>query len=185
MFLNFYSRYKKKFLVSKKYIMVSMQGVYPFFDYEFAEPAKVLGVGACPLTYPQDSLMGFLQKNAPTYAFLVKTARLDWQLADPSFRGTVFLPDTINENVVLNADVDTARRIVKYHLMIGYFPKDVLFTSPYQQLQTSIKSQTIRAVIQGPSTLMLNENVYVTEFDRWCLNGVIHRIHQPLYPLDS
>jgi hypothetical protein len=87
--------------------------------------------------------------------------------------------------VVLNADVDTARRIVKYHLMIGYFPKDVLFTSPYQQLQTSIKSQMIRAVIQGPSTLMLNENVYVTEFDRWCLNGVIHRINQPLYSLDS
>jgi len=165
--------------------MVSMQGVYPFFDYDFAEPAKVLGVGACPTTYPQDTIMGYLQKHAPTYAFLVKTARLDWQFADPSFRGTVFLPDNLDENVVLNADVDTARRIVKYHLMIGYFPKDVLFTSPYQQLQTSSKGQMVRAVVQGPSTMMLNENVYVTEFDIWRLNGVIHRITKPLYPLDS
>ena len=163
--------------------MVSMQGVYPFFDYEFAEPARVLGAGPCPKTYPPDSIMGYLEKHAKTFAFLVKTARLDWQFADPSFRGTVFLPDSIDENIVLNADVDTARRIVKYHLMIGYFPKNVLFTSPYQHLQTSIKGQMVRAVIQGPATLMLNENVYVTEFDLWRLNGVIHRIDKPLYPL--
>jgi len=163
--------------------MVSMQGVFPFFDYEFAEPARVLNVGPCPQTYPPESIMGYLQQHSPRFAFLVKTARLDGQFADPSFRGTIFLPDTLDENVVLNADVDTARRIVKYHLMIGYFPKNVLFTSPYQQLQTSIKGQMIRAVIQGPSTMMFNENVYATEFDIWRLNGVIHRIDKPLYPL--
>lgn len=162
-----------------------MQGVYPFFDYDFAEPSRVLGIPPIQKTYPEGSLMGYIQKHAPEYAFLVKTARLDWQFADPNFRGTVFLPNKIDQNVVMNADIDTARRIVKYHLMIGFFPKDVLFTSPYQELQTSIKGQTIRAVIQGPTRMMLNEGCYITHFDHWSQNGVVHRISQPLYPLST
>lgn len=161
--------------------MVSMQGVYPFFDYEFTEPAKVLGIPPQPKTYPPDSIMGFLERHYQLFAFLVKTARLDWQMADPNFRGTLFLPEKISENVVMNADIDTARRIVKYHLMIGFFPKDVLFTSPYQELQTSIKGQMIRAVIQGPNHLLLNTDAHVVRFDQWCQNGVIHIINQPLY----
>jgi hypothetical protein len=43
----------------------------------------------------------------------------------------------------------------------------------------------VRAVVQGPTTMMLNENVYVTEFDIWRLNGVIHRITRPLFPLQD
>ena len=163
-----------------------MQGVYPFFDYDFAEPSRVLGIGPCPKTYPKDSLMAAIQQQSPLFAFLVKTARLDWQFADPSFRGTVFVPTSgLDENVVMNADIDTARRIVKYHLMIGFFPKDVLFTSPYQELQTAIKGQTIRAVIQGPRTLLLNADTYVTHFDLWRANGVLHKIDKPLYRLSA
>ena len=160
-----------------------MQGVYPFFDYSFTDPARVLGIPPQPKTYPPESVMGFLQESYPLFAFLVKTARLDWQLADPNFRGTLFLPRSINKEIVMNADINIARRIVKYHLMIGFFPKNVLFTSPYQELQTSIKGQTIRAVIQGPSHLLLNADTYVVEFDRWCQNGVIHILNQPLYTL--
>lgn len=160
--------------------MVSMQGVFPFYDYGFAYPENVLNLAPRKKTYPPDSVMGFLEKHHPTWAFLVKTARLDWQMADPSFRGTLFLPQEMDENVVLNADINTARRIVKYHLMIGFFPGEVLFTSPIQDLQTSIKGQTIRATIRGPCSLVLNDGVGVVSFDHWCGNGVIHFIDKPL-----
>lgn len=160
-----------------------MQGVYPFFDYEFTYPSRVLHQEPQAKTYPKDSIMGFVQDHFPLFAFLVKTARLDWQLADPQFRGTLFLPHNLEKNVVLNADINTARRIVKYHLMIGFFPKDVLFTSPFQELQTSIKGQMIRAVIQGPSQLLLNSNTSVLHFDHWCQNGVIHLVDRPLFEL--
>jgi len=162
-----------------------MQGVCPFFDYDFAYPENVLRIAPTKKTYPENSLMAYIRNHFPLWAFLIQTARLDWQFADPNFRGTLFIPQTINENVVMNADIDTARRIVKYHLMIGFFPKDVLFTSPYQQLQIAIKGETVRAVIQGPETMMLNEGVYITRFDIWKQNGIVHVIDKPLLPWGS
>jgi len=165
--------------------MVSMQGVYPFFDYDFTEPNRVFQTAPRPKTYPSDSVMAFLQKNFPLFAFLVQRARLDWQFADPSFRGTVWVPQHLDASWVWSADIDTARRAVKYHLMIGFFPKNVLFTSPYQELNTSIKGQTIRAVIQGPDTLLLNDRTIVTQFDIWRANGIVHVLREPLYPLSD
>jgi len=160
--------------------MVSMQGVYPFFDYGFAYPQEVLRKKPVAKTYPANSVMGFLQAHYPSFAFLVRTARLDQQLADPMDRCTVFVPEQLPpEDVLVRMDIDACRRFVKYHMMQGVFPKQVLFTSPFQQLQSTIKGEWLRAVIQGPNQLLVNQSP-VLSFDHTLQNGIVHVVAFPL-----
>lgn len=159
--------------------MVSLQGVCPFFDYEFTYPENVVPTPQKIITYPPDSIMSFIEKQSPLFAFLVKKARLDWTFASPENRITIFLPLHLNEQNVMNADINTARRIVKYHLMMGFFPRNVLETSPYQQLTSSIKGETILARLDRLG-MILNDRSRVIEWDLSFFNGFIHLIDNPL-----
>lgn len=162
--------------------MVSYQGTYEFFDNAFTYPENVLRPRPLIKTYPEHSVMWYLERFHPKYAFIVKLARLDWQMADASFRGTLFVPleDSLNENEILQMDISTARRIVKYQFMVGLFPKDVLYTSPYQQLQSTIKGAYITASIQRPGEMVLNYTTPIVFYDILLTNGIIHIISKML-----
>ena len=72
--------------------MVSLQGVYPVFDYAFIDEVN------CPITattqceYDDHSIMNYINTHHPRFAFIVKTARLDILFNDVSFRCTLFPP---------------------------------------------------------------------------------------------
>lgn len=158
--------------------MVSYQGTYEFLDNKFTYPESVFKPNPEIKKYPENSVMWYIEKFHPKYAMIVKKAKLDWQMADPQFRGTVFLPleKSLNDDNILNMDINTARKIVKYHFMVGIFPKDVLYTSKYQQLQSTIKGHYIWAYITDKNVLVLNNTTPVIFFDIKLNNGIIHII---------
>lgn len=159
--------------------MVSHQGTYQFFDNSFAYPEAVLRPAPRIVdTAPADTIMGFLKRHHPRFAFVVERARMDRLLADLQARYTVFAPpdDAFEEGALLNMDTNTARKIVKYHMMAGAFPSAVLLTSPYQQLQTTTKGYSIYATIDREAGLVLNFTVPVVAFDAVLSNGIVHAI---------
>jgi uncharacterized surface protein with fasciclin (FAS1) repeats len=158
--------------------MVSHQGTYQFFDNSFAYPEAVMRPSPVVLETAEHTIMGFLKRHHPRFAFVVERARLDRLLADLQSRYTVFAPpdEAFEEGVLLNMDTNTARKIVKYHMMVGAYPSNVLLTSPYQQLQTTIKGYSIYATIDREAGLVLNFTVPVVAFDAVLSNGIVHAI---------
>jgi len=161
--------------------MVSYQGTCEFYDNTLFYPSNVIPNQPQPITYPENSIMDYLHKHHPKFAYIAKTAQLNWYLASDGLRSTLFLPqeEGLNQKEILNLDQNTARRIIKYHLMTGLFPKDVLLTSPYQQLQSTLKGSWITAIYQYPY-LYLNNNNPVLMNDIQCKNGIIHIIQNLL-----
>lgn len=157
--------------------MAGIYGIDPILDFTYQNPTPIIKVEK---TFPEDSLMYYIEKNHPKYAFIVKKADLAGQFADLQFRGTVFIPkeESLNENMVMNLDQNTARTIVKYHLMIGFFPKAVLTASAYQKLQPAIKSEIITAALyrmhDGNVTTVFNDETHVIHYDIQLKNGYIH-----------
>lgn len=162
--------------------MVSNQGTFEFFNQSFASPEEVFRPKAMKVTYKDNSIMWYIEKFHPKFSYIAKLSKLDWQMSDIQFRGTLFLPleDSIDENYLFSMDINTARRFIKYHLMVGLFPKSVLFTSPCQQLQSTIKGNTILAMITGPDIMVLNNQIPIVYFDIPLNNGIIHIIAKPL-----
>jgi uncharacterized surface protein with fasciclin (FAS1) repeats len=162
--------------------MVSHQGTYEFFNNEFAFPESAYR--PCPLikTYQEGTVMWYIEKYHPKFAFLVKTSRLDYRMDDPQFQGTVFLPleESIVQDEIINADANTATKIVRYHFMNGLFPRDVLYTSPYQQLQPSMDGNYIMATITDKGAMILNYTTPILYYDIQLSNGIIHIVSQLL-----
>jgi len=162
--------------------MVSLQGTVEFFNNEFAFPEAAYR--PCPIvkTYQEGTVMWYIDKYHPKFAFLVKTARLDWRMDDPQFQGTVFLPleESIQEDGILNTDPNTAIKTVRYHFMNGLFPRDVLYTSPYQQLQPSMDGNYIMATITDKNEMILNYTTPIIYYDVLLKNGIIHIVSQLL-----
>jgi len=157
--------------------MVSYQGTCEFYDSTALFPR----VPTKQMTYPVHSIMHYLEHQHPKFAWIAKMAKMDWYLANDTLRSTLFLPleSSLEDSVLLNLDINTARRIVKYHLMSGLFPIDVLRTSPFQELQSSIPSSTIICVLYD-SNVVLNYMSPIVKSDLRMKNGLIHWIEKML-----
>jgi uncharacterized surface protein with fasciclin (FAS1) repeats len=162
--------------------MVSYQGTFEFFDDAFCFPENAYPKRVENVTYPSNSITGYIVQHHPKFAYILKLSKLDGQMADQQFRGTIFLPleDSIPDEYLPNMDTNTARRIVKYHFMVGLFPKEVLFTSPCQQLQTTMKGQMIMAMMPSSDSMVLNNYIRILQFDILQTNGIIHIIEKML-----
>jgi len=161
--------------------MVSYQGTFEFFDNRFLAPSEVLPtLPPKIITYPKDSIMYYLEQYHPKFAFIAKKAKMDWYLASESLRSTLFLPtdESISESILLNLDINTSRRIIKYHLMSGLFPSYVLKTSPYQELFTTIKGSSITWIMYSDSEIYLNNQIPILSMDHYYNNGIIHIIQE-------
>ena len=156
--------------------MVSYQGTYEFFNNAFAFPEEVYKPATIMGKYPKNSVMWYIDKYHPKFAFIVKKAQMDMRMGDPQFLGTVFLPveESIDEDSMLNMDVNTANKIVRYTYMRGLFPRNVLYSSPYQQLQSSMDGSYIWATITDKNIMVLNYTTPVLHWDIVLDNGVIH-----------
>lgn len=166
--------------------MTSIYGIDPILDYTFAQenPKYCLN-----LKYEENTVMDILNKFHPKFAYMVKKAKLAQQFADLQFRGTIFAPmeESLEEDLIINMDINTCRTIVKYHFMVGFFPKDVLISSMYQQLQPALSSQQIRASLfqneHGHKFNMLNDETPILHYGQQLKNGYIHVIEKMLlYP---
>jgi len=162
--------------------MVSLQGTFEFYDDKFCQPNNVFRVNPIIQSYSIESVMWYINKFHPKFAYLIKLARLDQIMADSQFHGTVFAPleKSLNEAQLLNMDINTARKIVKYHFMMGLFTKAVLYTSNYQQLQSTIKGSYIWAEIVNQE-MFLNFTTPILHFDIFLNNGIIHIINNLLF----
>jgi len=162
-----------------------MAGIYgndPVFDYRFTYENEFQSREKCKKELTNGSLASLIQEINPKWHSLLIKADLLWKLDDVQFNATVFLPqyESIPENLVLNSDKDTARSIVKYHMMMGVIPRNVLATSQGQKLMSTIKGQDIYAYWPNTTTLFLNNTSRVLEFDMFANNGVLHIIDAPL-----
>jgi len=158
--------------------MVSYQGTYEFLNNDFAFPESVYKPKVEMASYPKNTVMWYIDSYHPKFAFIVKKAQMDMRMGDPQFQGTVFLPleESIDEDSILNMDMNTANKIVRYTYMRGLFPRRVLYTSPYQQLQSSMDGSYIWATITDKDIMMLNYIRPVVHWDIVLDNGMIHVI---------
>jgi hypothetical protein len=158
--------------------MVSYQGTFEFFNNTFAFPEEVYKPKVVMGSYPKNTVMWYIDTYHPKFAFIVKKAQMDMRMADPQFLGTVFLPleESIDEDSLLNMDMNTANKIVRYTYMRGLYPRRVIYTSPYQQLQSSMDGAYIWATITDKNIMVLNYTIPVVYWDITLDNGMIHVI---------
>lgn len=166
--------------------MSGIYGIDPFFTYTYDEPSYNLS-SSCAETFHPSCLMAYLEKNHPKFSQIVKNTKYYVGIfSDLQFRGTLFVPrdDSISEDLLRSMDINFCRRFVEYHMMDGYFPKNVLFTSPYQQLQTKIKGQYLTAAMYELSnkklTMVLNNASMIESYDNRIQNAFVHVISNPI-----
>ncbi|MAI15342.1 MAG: hypothetical protein CMM15_15155 [Rhodospirillaceae bacterium] len=141
--------------------MASIYGIDPIFDITYLEPKPEKVV----VSYPINSLMHFLEKEHPKFAYLVKKAQFAERFASTKERTTLFLPseDTLSLRMLQQFNIATCKNILRYHFIHGFFPPAVLQSSPYQQLYPDLKGQSI--VCQSTATsITLNGKVNVLSF---------------------
>ena len=171
--------------------MSGIYGIDPFFTYTY-EDTNYNQSDSCFTEYHPECLMAYLNANHPKFTKIVQnTNYYEGIFSDLQFRGTVFVPkeDSIDENLLSNMDINFCKRFVDYHTMDGFFPKNVLMTSPFQKLQSKIKGQTITAAIYKMSpteelySIVLNQGSIVETFDIRLKNAFVHIITMPI-PFD-
>lgn len=152
--------------------MASIYGIDPIFDITYPQKeAKRI-----EFNYPKDSVMYFLEKEHPIFAYLVKKAKFAERFASTKERITLFLPEetTLSLNMVQQFNIATCKNILRYHFIHGFFPPSVLQSSPYQQLYPDFKGQTI--VCQTtPTSITLNGTVHVLSFQS-VSNACVYKI---------
>lgn len=168
--------------------MAGIYGIDPIFTYTY-EDNSYNQINSCSQEFnpPENSLMYYLQENNPIFTKIVKMANYVGIFSDLQFRGTLFLPkeESLEELDIGNMDINSCRKFIEYHYMEGFYPKTILLTSPYQQLQTKIKGQSITAGLyinkkNNEQTLLLDKTSFITEFDIRLKNAFIHLIDRPL-----
>ena len=169
--------------------MAGIYGIDPILNYTFTEPENnaILRGNERLTTPPPGSLMDYLDRYHPKFAYIVKKGEFAQIFSDTQFRGTLFLPkeESLDENLVMNMDINTCRTVIRYHVMDGFYPKEVLMTSPFQQLQPRLHGQTIVASIYwvpflNMETIVLNNCSPIEQFDIKCTNAYVHIISQSM-----
>lgn len=161
--------------------MTSLYGYYEIFDYSsFTDPSVVYPKCIQAPSYPDGTIMNFIDRHHPKLTFLCRQAGLDGLLGDPQNRVTLFVPTeaSLPEAWVKQCDKQSARKFVKYHMCMGSYPKDVLYTSPLYNLRTTLKGQDI--VVDYRFGSMTLNAVPIVSFDHYAKNGIMHIIVQPL-----
>jgi hypothetical protein len=157
--------------------MASLHGYYPFYDYSSVTDPRIVYNAQAPIpTYPENTLMDMIAKNHPEFAFLARTAGLDWHLADLQTRATVFIPKNIPN--FQNLDIQSAKKFVKYHMSVGVLPETVLHSSLIYDLQTTLNGYNIRVEHK-----LLN-GVKIYSYDHYARNGIFHLIDSTLSSAD-
>lgn len=168
--------------------MAGIYGIDPIFTYNY-DDNTMNNFNSCQkiLTYPKESLMYYLEENHPIFCELIRIANYQGFFSDMQFRITLFLPteESLKQLKLENFDIDAAKKFIDYHSMNGYFPQSILMTSPYQELQSKIKGQTIIGALYylkntKKETILLNKTSYIQEFDKISKNGIAHIIDRPL-----
>ena len=179
--------FKKTFFFNKKE-MAGIYGIDPIFTYTYKD-TSFNRINSCIKKFEpeKDTLMYYLEENNPIFSSIIKMANYIGVFSDRQFRGTLFLPseESLKELDLGNLDINTCRKLIEYHYMEGFYPKNILLTSPFQQLQTKIKGQSITAGLyinrkNNEQTLLLDKTSYITEFDIRLKNAFIHLIDRPL-----
>jgi len=169
--------------------MAGIYGIDPILSYTFTEPENnaILRGNEIVRGPSPGSLMDYLNQYHPKFAYIVKKGEFARLFGDTQFRGTLFLPkeESLEENVVMNMDTNTCRTVIRYHVMDGFYPKSVLMTSPFQQLQPRMQGQLILASINwvpylNMETIVLNNCSPIEQFDIQCSNAYVHVISQPM-----
>lgn len=162
--------------------MTSVHGYYEIFDYSaFTDPVSVYPPKVDVRTYSPGSIMDAIRERHPRLTFLIRHSGLDWQLSDAQSRITLFVPpeSSLDEAWVKSADKDSARKFVKYHMCMGFFPEQVLRTSPVYSMRSTIKGHDIYVETNPWGQLFLN-SVPIIAFNKFATNGVMHDIAMPL-----
>tara|TARA_X000000950_G_C13712342_1_gene576750 strand:+ start:275 stop:790 length:516 start_codon:yes stop_codon:yes gene_type:complete len=167
--------------------MSGIYGIDPFFTYTF-DDESYNNSNDCR-EYDPSCLMSYLIQNHPKFASIVKNSKYYVGVfSDRQYRGTIFIPNekSIPESLMNNMDINFSRRFIDAHSMEGFFPKTVLMTSPYQQLQSRTKGQMITAAmyqvpsLQNKISLILNDSAVIEKFDIKTDNAFVHIISQPI-----
>ena len=163
--------------------MAGIYGIDPILNFtyedEFQQKNKM------KTTFNPDTLMYYIENNNPNFAYIIKKAQLSQIFNDLQFRGTIFLPEHLDKNMIMNMDINTCRTIVRYHMMNSFVPNTLLFSSPYQQLQSGIPGQYIKSRIID-NGIVLNNDVHIIEYEIRMKNGFIHKINKLMtYPFEN
>lgn len=167
--------------------MASIYGIDPFLNFTYENDLLLEEKNKVDTSFKPNTLMYYIEKKNPTFGYLIKKAKLSQIFNDLQFRGTIFLPEekSLDKNMIMNMDINTCRTIIKYHMINSFVPSSLLFSSPYQQLQSGIPGQYIRSRIIN-NNIVLNNDVYITDNEIRMKNGFVHVINKLMtYPFEN
>lgn len=171
------NKLNKFFYIIKKFKMTSFQGTFQVFD-----DTSFLSIQGKPIkeTYKENTIISFLIKNHPKFAYIIQRAQWDWKLSDTNSKFTLFVPleESISDDFLLTIDINTAINILKRHLMDGIFPKRVLETSIFQELQMK---RGINELYLQNNQFIINNYIKIIYMDIKLQNGFIHIIDSLLF----
>lgn len=134
--------------------------------------------------YSPGSCMHYIYRKSPLFAFILQEAALDLLLDDPSFNGTVFVPNYEYSSAHIRYFMDyldrkTARNIADGSIIRGRITRLDLLNM--EVIPTRGKIQSI-AVNVAENKILLNEVYEIIKNDVMCENGIVHVINGLIQP---
>jgi len=162
--------------------MAYQNGTFQYFDNQFLyhkNDYKKPNI----VHYPEGTFQEYLQQNYPKWFLLLqKSGRIDYFRSMKNY--TMFVPNNISTEDVINSDKNTALRLINYHTLQGCFPLNVIMTSENQSLNTLIDGIMIYANVMNDE-LILNNYSKIIKSDIYRENIIIHIIDYPLNMIDK
>lgn len=141
------------------------------------------------LTYPDNSLMGEINKNTDfsIFATIVKKARYDIKLSEKQADFTLFVPSDdmlkskYSKQALNNIDEGLARHILLYSMMKRQIDKKLLQASP-TSLYPTLDRSNLMDIRNVNGETFLQRRVKVIHWNHLADNGLIHVVDDLLIP---
>lgn len=160
--------------------MVSMQPI----TQSYMEEPKSCFKKPTIKEYNKGSVMDVLMRESPLMAYIAQVARLDYELDDPTFKKTCFVPckeycSRYWKQFKGNTDHLMARRLVLSCCLSVEMREQDLMTDA--DVYPTLDALTQLCVSNGK----LNQNLIIVKADQRCVNGMIHFINGMVEPVTT
>ena len=157
--------------------MAYTNGTFQYFDNSFMYNIKDFNK-PIDKKYDPNTLLGYIQINHPKWFMILEKAdRLHFFQKSYHNIWTMFIPneDSLSFEFILNCDKNASLNLFNYHTLKGYYDKNILETSRFQNLNNLINGQSIYC-ISLPNEILLNHKVMIQKYDILYENVIMHII---------
>lgn len=164
--------------------MTSYHGYTPSYDYTHMYDMKDLNTPTVNIYTKKNSVMDFIQTHPKLrlFAYIARLAQMEGVLNDAQLNSTLFvtLDSNLDQAIVGNMNILTARKIVQYSMLPRAMDMNLLRSDRMMQLYTKTGMPVL--IVNEYDKVFVN-NTTITQSDIMCSNGIIHVLSDILVPV--